>query len=253
MLCVLSPAKTLDYEIESHSINSEIIFKKECLALTRTMKKQSIEDIRGLMGVSENIASLNHDRYKIFSKTFEEPHAKTAIKVFKGDVYIGLDSASFNEDDLQFSQNNLRILSGLYGLIKPLDLIQPYRLEMGISLKHLDYNNLYQFWDKKITNALNKEFKEEENPCLINLASNEYFKSIQKKSLKARIINIHFKDTKNGVLKVISFYAKKARGMMARYIVLERVKRPEDLKDFTSGGYAFNEELSAENDWVFTR
>ncbi|PCJ18074.1 MAG: hypothetical protein COB02_05935 [Candidatus Cloacimonadota bacterium] len=249
MLCVLSPAKTLDFDITSHSIKSEIIFKKECLQLITTMKKQSIEDISGLMKVSEKIATLNYQRYQKYSKNFEEPQAKTAIKVFKGDVYIGLDSQSLNNDDLIFSQSSIRILSGLYGLIKPLDLIQAYRLEMGISLKHKETNNLYQFWGDKITKAINNE----ESEYLINLASNEYFKSIKQKDLKAKLINIHFKDTKNGKLKVISFFAKKARGMMARYIVQEKISDPSHLKDFISGDYKFDSNLSSESDFVFTR
>lgn len=253
MICVISPSKALDFDRESYKNTSELNFKKECLELSRTMKKQSIEDIKGLMKVSENIATLNHNRYQEFSKDFVEPQAKTAIKVFKGEVYNGLDALTLSDEDLEFSQSKVRILSGLYGLIKPLDLIQPYRLEMGIALKHKSFKNLYEFWGNKITKSLNKELKTQDQPCLINLASKEYFKSIKTKELNARLININFKDSKNGAYKVIAIYAKKARGLMARYIVQEKIQAPEHLKDFTLGGYQYNDSLSSENDWVFTR
>ncbi|MCO4781361.1 MAG: peroxide stress protein YaaA [Candidatus Cloacimonetes bacterium] len=253
MICVISPSKALDFERPSYDKNTELTFKSECLQLSKTMKKQSVEDIRGLMKVSENIATLNHQRYQDFSKDFVEPQAKTAIRVFKGEVYNGLDALSFSDEELEFSQSKVRILSGLYGLVKPLDLIQAYRLEMGIPLKHKSYTNLYEFWGNKITKALNKDLKEQEHPCLINLASKEYFKSIKVKELNAPLINVNFKDNKNGVYKIIAIYAKKARGMMARYIVQEKIQNPEHLKDFTLGGYQYNKDLSTESDWVFTR
>jgi cytoplasmic iron level regulating protein YaaA (DUF328/UPF0246 family) len=253
MICVISPSKALDFERSSFKNKTELAFKSESIELIKTMKKQSIEDIRGLMKVSENIATLNHQRYKDFSNDFAEPQSKTAIKVFKGEVYNGLDALSFSDADLEFSQSKVRILSGLYGLVKPLDLIQPYRLEMGIHLKHKSFKNLYEFWGNKITQSLNSELVKQDHPCLINLASKEYFKSVKVKNLKARLININFKDSKNGVYKVIAIYAKKARGMMARYIVQEKIQDPNHLKDFTLGGYQFNADLSQENDWVFTR
>lgn len=253
MICVISPSKALDFDRTSYKTSSNLNFKTECLELSKTMKQQSVEDIQGLMKVSENIATLNYNRYQEFSSNFIEPHAKTAIRVFKGEVYNGLDALSFSDEDMEFSQSKIRILSGLYGVIKPLDLIQAYRLEMGIPLKHKSFKNLYEFWGNKITDSLNDEFKKQEQPCLINLASKEYFKSIKVKNLNARLININFKDTKNGVFKVIAIYAKKARGLMARYIVQEKIQNPEHLKDFTLGGYHFNAELSTENDWIFTR
>lgn len=206
-----------------------------------------------MMTVSENIANLNVDRYKNFNTPFTTKNAKQAIFAFKGDVYGGLELSSFNEDDYNYAQDHLRILSGLYGCLRPMDLIQPYRLEMKTKLKNERGDNLYQFWDDRITKSLNKELKKQEEAVLVNLASNEYFKSVKPKLLEGRLLNINFKETKDGKTRVVAIFAKRARGMMADYIIRNRIERPEDLKRFRLGGYKFNKALSDDKQWTFER
>jgi len=205
------------------------------------------------MKVSTKIADLNFDRYEAWKKPFTPKNAKQAILAFKGDVYTGLDAESFKADDFKFAQNHLRVLSGLYGLLRPLDLMQPYRLEMGTKLDTEEGKNLYEFWGSDITQGLNKQLKKIKSDTLINLASNEYFKSVKSKELNATIITPAFKEYKNGEYKMIGIYAKKARGLLSRYIIKNMLSDPEDFKSFNEEGYRFNKTLSKGNNWVFTR
>jgi len=203
--------------------------------------------------VSDNIAELNVGRYKSFKTPFTTKNAKQALFAFKGDVYGGIDVDSFDEDDLAYAQDHLRILSGLYGCLRPLDLIQPYRLEMKTKLGNPRGDNLYQFWGESITDALNKELKKQQEPVLVNLASNEYFKSVKPKQLKGKPLNIYFKETKDGKTRIVAIFAKRARGLMADFIIRNRIENPADLKKFRSEGYRFNNALSDDNHWTFER
>lgn len=254
MKLVISPAKTLDFEsapvTKTHSNPS---FLANSQQLIDQLKELSQADVASLMKLSDKLAALNVARFGSWETPFTPENAKQAILAFKGDVYTGLDAEHFSEDDFSFAQDHLRILSGLYGLLKPLDLVQPYRLEMGTKFANSRGKNLYEFWDMLLTDTLNKEFSNEKEPVLINLASNEYFKAIKVKSLQAEIITPVFKDWKNGQYKMISFYAKKARGLMAAYIIKNRLKDPEQLKCFDSEGYYFSQEQSTGNEWVFLR
>jgi len=209
--------------------------------------------LREMMSISENIANLNVERFKNFTTPFTTKNARQAIFAFKGDVYSGFELASFNEDDYTYAQDHLRILSGLYGCLRPLDLIQPYRLEMKTKLKNARGENLYQFWDERITRSINKELKKQKEPVLVNLASNEYFKAVKPKLLEGRLLNINFKETKAGKTRVVAIFAKRARGMMADYIIRNRIERSEDLKKFKLGGYQFDKDLSDDRQWTFER
>ena len=214
------------------------------------MKKKSAKDISELMHVSENLAELNEERFKIFQKEYTFENSKQAILAFKGDVYTKIEVDTFAKEDFDFAQNHLRILSGLYGLLKPLDLIQPYRLEMGIRLKNKKGKNLYEFWDKKIAKAINAAAQ---GQTIVNLASQEYFKSVDLKVLKSTVVNIEFKDHKEGTYKIIGFFAKQARGMMSNFAIKNKITDPEVLKTFNEGGYEYSEKMSGEKNWVFVR
>ncbi|OMH38200.1 peroxide stress protein YaaA [Motiliproteus sp. MSK22-1] len=254
MLIVVSPAKTLDFETKPHIDEySQPDFLDQSQLLIDRMRELSPQDIATLMKLSDKLASLNAARYEQWTRPFSSQNAKPAVLAFKGDVYTGLDASSLDTRDLQFAQQHLRILSGLYGLLRPLDLIQPYRLEMGIKLTNSRGKNLYEFWNDILTQRLNNEFKDQHNQTLINLASNEYFKSINTKQLSAKVITPVFKDYKNGKYKIISFYAKKARGLMTRYIIEHRLEEPNSIKDFDSEGYYFVPSESNEKEWVFYR
>lgn len=228
---------------------SEFPFGKEATLLIKDLKKLKSIEVQSLMNVSATIAELNTDRFNKWSLPFSLENAKPAIHAFKGDVYTGMDASSLTEDELNFAQESLSILSGLYGLLRPFDLMQAYRLEMGTKFATKRGKNLYEFWGDKITEEINTREKD----TLLNLASNEYFKAVNKKTLRANLITPVFKDEKNGVLKVISFFAKKARGMMARYIIQNHITNVEEIKNFNLGGYAFNQSLSTDKEWVFTR
>jgi cytoplasmic iron level regulating protein YaaA (DUF328/UPF0246 family) len=217
------------------------------------MKKKSSKKLMNLMQISQNIAELNVERFNNWELPFNPENAKQALLAFKGDVYSGLSASTLSEDELNYAQTHLRIISGLYGLLRPLDLMQPYRLEMGLKLKSKKGKTLYQFWGDKITDGLNYQLAEQHDPVLINLASNEYFKSVKMKNLDARLITPEFKDWKNGKYKMIQFFAKKARGLMARYAIDHKLQQPEDLQNFDYDGYTFNSELSQEDNWVFSR
>ena len=254
MLITLSPSKGQDFEEPSLSKKySKPADLKDSELLIKELRKIKSKELQEMMTVSENIAKLNVERYKTFQTPFTTKNAKQAIFAFKGDVYGGLDLESFDEDDFSYAQDHLRILSGLYGCLRPLDLIQPYRLEMKTKLKNTRGDNLYQFWDDRITKSINKELNKQQEPVLVNLASNEYFKSVKPKLLEGRLLNINFKETKDGKTRVVAIFAKRARGMMADYIIRNRIERPEDLKKFKLGGYRFNKSLSDDKQWTFER
>ncbi|MCO5232533.1 MAG: peroxide stress protein YaaA [Chitinophagales bacterium] len=248
---VLSPAKSLDWNskfIAHQPTQPQWIAQAEILV--DTLKVKTEEDIRQLMGISPNLARLNMDRYQSWSVNHSQ-NTRPAIYAFNGDVYVGLDAYTMDKKNIQFAQNHLRILSGLYGMLRPLDLIYPYRLEMGTSLAVENNKNLYQFWSHRVTTQLNKELGRSD--YLINLASEEYFKVIETKSLMAQVITPVFYEYKNGQYKIISFYAKKARGLMARYIIDNQINSPELIKNFNSKDYSFSEPLSKDNQWAFVR
>lgn len=253
MLILISPAKTLDYsetKIKDHSI-PRLLDQSD--KLVGTLKKKSKKSIQSLMHVSEKIAELNVERYQQYRTPFSPTNSKQAVLAFKGDVYTGMDTESFDNSDLQYAQQYLRILSGLYGILKPLDLMQPYRLEMGTKLKTTRGKNLYEFWKNRITDVINEDLENSDSQLVINLASQEYFKSVNTKKLNKPILNINFKELRNGKYKVVSFSAKKARGMMCHYMIKNRIAEPEHLKGFDYENYTFNDRLSTEMDWTFTR
>ena len=254
MLMIISPAKTLDFETpvttESYSVPD---YLEKSAELVDIMKKKSLRDLVNMMQVSQKIAELNVERFNSWKLPFSPGNARQALLAFKGDVYTGLDTATLSEENFDYAQSHLRILSGLYGLLRPLDLIQPYRLEMGLKLNSIKTNTLYQFWGEKITEGLNALLEEQEKPVLVNLASNEYFKSVYSNNLKCRLITPEFRDLKNGKYKIIQFFAKKARGLMVRYAIDHSIRKPEDLKNFDYDGYAFNSELSHSDNWIFSR
>jgi cytoplasmic iron level regulating protein YaaA (DUF328/UPF0246 family) len=249
MLAVISPSKTQDFEPAQIDAFTHLRQIEQSQVLVDLLKDKTQDDIASLMSISDKLSKLNFDRFQTFSTPFTLGNAKQALLAFKGDVYNGIDAPSLSLDDLEFAQDNLRMLSGLYGVIRPLDLIQPYRLEMGTKLKNGQGKNLYEFWGDQISQVLN----EDEPDVIINLASNEYFKGIDKKSLNAKIINIAFKELKNDVYKIIGVYAKCARGLMVNYMIKNRLTEPESLKAFNVEGYQFRQEMSDDLTWVFTR
>ena len=252
MKIVISPAKSLDFETTVPTNKfTEGIFLSEAEILNEVLQQKTPKKLSDLMSISSKLGALNWQRNKEWHLPFTLKNAKQAVFAFKGDVYIGLDAYSLSLDKIEQLQNKLRILSGQYGLLKPLDLMQPYRLEMGTKLQVGRKDNLYQYWDTKITEELNLELIE--NEVFVNLASNEYFKVVKPKLLKVPVITPVFKDYKDGKLKVISFFAKKARGLMVRYIVDNNIENIENLKGFNYGGYAFDSNLSTGNELVFTR
>jgi cytoplasmic iron level regulating protein YaaA (DUF328/UPF0246 family) len=250
MLLVISPAKTLDYSNPEYSSHTQPDFPGEVKDLVGVLRKKSASQISRLMDLSDSLASLNAERYKTFMETFSPDNSKQAVLAFKGEVYAKMEADQFSAADLEFAQQHLRILSGLYGLLKPLDLIQPYRLEMGTPLKTKKGTNLYQYWGTKISKALNEVGQ---GKTLVNLASQEYFKAVDQKTLKLPVITIHFKEHKEGKYQVVGFFAKQARGLMARYAILNRITDPEQLKGFAEEGYEFSAPLSTAQDWVFVR
>ena len=254
MLTVISPAKTLDYETPPVTQKAtQPQFLEHAASLIAEARTMSSDEIQSLMGASKKIADINHERFRSWETPFSLDNAKQAILAFKGDVYTGLDAETLNSDALNFAQKHLRILSGLYGLLRPLDLMQPYRLEMGLKFANKQGGNLYEFWGKSITNAINEALANANSSLLVNLASNEYFKSVQKENVSAEIITPTFKDLKDERYKIISFYAKKARGQMARYIIENQLDSSSDLKYFNVDNYRFNEFESSPTEIVFTR
>ena len=253
MKIIISPAKSLDFKTELPTKNFSIPnFLSDSKKINGLLKKKSQSELKSLMSISEKLAELNWNRNNTFKTPFNIENARPSIFTFNGDVYSGLDAFSLSMDQLNQAQKSLRILSGLYGLLKPLDLIQPYRLEMGTKLNVEGSLNLYGFWKNKITNKLNDELNE--NEFFVNLASNEYSSAIDRKLLKTTMISPSFKDMKNGKLKIISFYAKKARGMMVRYILDNEIINLEDLRGFDYGGYSYSSEESEKmKELVFIR
>lgn len=254
MLILISPAKTLDFESKVKTRTfTQPDFLRDSKMLVKEMQTRTAQDISEMMHVSSNIAELNFFRYLNFSTPFTPENARQAIYAFRGDVYTGIDIDSWKSADVRYAQDHLRILSGLYGVLRPLDLIQPYRLEMGIGLKNKKGDDLYAFWGDKITKAINEAIEGQRSKVLINLASQEYFKSVNTTKLEAELVSPVFKDYKNGNYKIISFFAKKARGQMSAWIIQNRVRKPEDLKSFDVDGYAYNPAMSTESLPVFTR
>jgi len=252
MKIVISPAKSLDFETPLPSEQfTESLFIKESRIINKVVKQKSPKELAQLMSISDKLAHLNWQRNKDWTLPFNTDNARPAIYAFAGDVYQGIDSQSLSLDKVAALQDRLRILSGLYGLLKPLDLIQPYRLEMGTKITINEHRNLYDFWKIKLTASLNKELGKDE--LFVNLASKEYFAAIDPKALKVPVITPDFMDYKDGKLKIISFYAKKARGMMVRYIVDTNAKTIADLKAFNYEGYQFDANLSNGNQLIFTR
>ncbi len=252
MKLVLSPAKSLNYESKlPTSLHSEGCFLNEAERLNKLLKKKSAKSLSKLMHISDNLGQLNYERNQEWNLPFNQDNARPAVYAFSGDVYRGLSAYDIEDNKLNKLQETVRIISGLYGLLKPLDLIQPYRLEMGTKFPVGKNKNLYEFWRKKVTQALNDELEEDE--LFLNLASNEYFKAIDVKALKVPVVNVAFKEFKNGDYKMIAIFAKIARGLMTRYIIDTNANTIDDIKGFNYEGYGFSENLSNGNDLVFTR
>lgn len=252
MLIVLSPAKSLNFDTQNLINEFTIpVFRAETETLVKYLQKMSAKGLSDLMSISPTLAKLNYERYQTWDPSPEK--SKQAILAFDGDVYDGLSASSLKEEILLETQKRVRILSGLYGVLKPLDLIQPHRLEMGTKLKTGRKNDLYIFWKDKIVREINLAIKESESPVLVNLASNEYFKSIDQKKLKGKIVTPEFRDLKNGKYMMISFFAKKARGMMTRFILENGITDPEEMKAFDLEGYNFAPKMSSNEKFVFTR
>ncbi|MGV0885871.1 peroxide stress protein YaaA [Acinetobacter venetianus] len=254
MLALISPAKTLDYETALPTDTyTQPRLLEQSQQLIDVCRKLSATEIASLMSVSEKIANLNVDRFRDWNADFDFSNARQALFAFKGDVYTGLDAYHLKDQDIDFAQQHLRMLSGLYGLLRPLDLMMPYRLEMGTKLKNARGHNLYEFWGNMITDQINQDLAEIDAKVLVNLASDEYYKSVNEKKIQAEIIKPVFLDQKNGKYKVISFYAKKARGLMARYLIENKLNQAEQLKAFDSEGYYFDAESSSNKELVFKR
>lgn len=252
MLVVVSPAKSLDMApVEIAATAPE--FQKDAVRLSKTAKNLTLTQLKGLMGISDDLARLNRDRFQAFAADPAEETTKPAAFAFNGDTYQGLEAKTLSPDDLSWAQDHLRILSGLYGLLRPLDAIQPYRLEMGSKLKTRRGTSLYDYWGDMIAKALNNEAAAQGTDTLINCASQEYFGAADRKALKLRVITPTFMELKDDRPRIVSFFAKRARGAMARYIIENRLTQAKDIKGFGSGGYAFDADLSQGNKWVFLR
>jgi len=253
LISILSPAKSLDLKSIEYPECSIPHFLSESSKLAKIMKSYSVGDIADLMGISRNLSELNYERFQVWQKEHTQSNSKPCIYTFNGDVYEGLQALSLNPSDIEFANSTLRILSGMYGVLKPLDLIQAYRLEMGIKLKTPSGKNLYDFWQKKVSDYFVKMIKEKKATHFINLASDEYSKSIDFGKFKIPVITPTFKEEKEGKLQFVSFYAKRARGLMTRYILQNKITDPESLKGFDLEGYHFNESGSKGNLLLFTR
>lgn len=254
MLFLLSPAKKLDYDSPvSTTTHTQPLFTKRSAELIKVLKTKSADDIAALMKLSPALSELNVKRYAEWKPKFDQKNSRQAVLAFNGDVYEGLDATSLTESQLNWAQEHVAILSGLYGVLRPLDLMQPYRLEMGTKLQTRAGKNLYEFWGSDIANYLNERLNEEKSRIVVNLASEEYFKSVDLKALDARVVQCVFQDYKNGVYKIISFNAKRARGLMARFAIETKAKTPAALKKFNAEGYTFAQEESTEDKLVFRR
>lgn len=254
MLIIISPSKTQDFSPLAQPVSSsEPAFLKESTLLVQELRKLKPKALESLMDISENLASLNHARFQEWQTPFTSSNAKPALFAFKGDVYTGIPVEEYTEAELAYAQQHLRMLSGLYGLLRPLDLMQPYRLEMKIKLKNKRGADLYKFWGSRITESLNETLQQQKEAVLVNLASNEYYKALQPKLLQGRIITPQFKEFKNGKYSTVALFAKRARGMMTDYILRNRIEQPEGLKEFDKERYSYSEPLSTEHEWVFVR
>lgn len=254
MLVLLSPAKTLDYDTPPQTDTySTPQFLDDAQILIEELRQLSHQDLRDLMDISEDLADLNYERYQAFSTPFTTDNAKQALLAFDGDVYRDFRLDSYDDDDFSFLQDRVRILSGLYGILRPLDLMQPYRLEMGTSLKTERGKNLYEFWGAKIAESINAALDHQGDDIILNLASNEYFRAVDKKALNARIIDVKFKDLRGDTYRTISFYLKRLRGTMTDFMVRNKITDPADLKAFTEHGYYFSDDRSEEDKLVFLR
>lgn len=250
----MSPSKTMDLKCRSILLQTQPHFMAETLELCSRLQKLSPADLEELMKISPKLADLTYERFQAFSGTAVNDDAGQALLVYKGDAFQELDIGHYQDQDFEFAQNHIRILSGLYGLVRPLDLIEPHRLEIATRLSGPWGKNLYAFWSERITQRLNQELEASNGPSvLINLASNEYFKAVQHKRLKANIITIQFKEKKGNTFKVIAIHAKRARGLLADFIIREKIDDPESLKEFSGNGYIFNPALSTSVTWVFSR
>jgi cytoplasmic iron level regulating protein YaaA (DUF328/UPF0246 family) len=254
MIAILSPAKKLDFKQKVPSAkSSEILFSDEAATLAKKLKEFSPDELMKMMKISRQLGELNAERFFQWHWPYSEKESRQAIYSFNGEAYNGLDAYSLNKKETDTAQNQLRILSGLYGMLRPLDMIMPYRLEMGTKLSNDKGKDLYEFWGEKLTNQLNQDLKQGKHKALVNLASQEYYKALDSEKIEKPIITPVFKENKNGEYKVISIYAKKARGMMVRFIIQNKLTEPEDLKAFDEDGYHFNNELSEASQMVFTR
>lgn len=254
MLALISPAKKLDYETEwSDDRVTQPVLLDHAAKLAAQLKDVSQADIQELMHLSDKLGALNYDRYQDYTTPFTKDNARPAIKAFQGDTYVGLDAKTLSDDDTLYAQSHLGILSGLYGILRPLDLMQAYRLEMGTRFANARGKNLYEFWGSVITQACNAMLEEHKDKTVISLASNEYIKAIKADELPGAFITCHFKEVKNGTPKVVGLFAKRARGMMARYMMQKRIESPEGLKAFSEDRYEFAPELSTKTDYVFIR
>ncbi len=253
MIAVVSPAKSLDFETPYSGKFTTPRKLEKSSDLIDVLRQKAPEEIGSLMSISDKLSQLNVERYHTFESEHNLTNAKPSLFAFQGDVYQGLDASTFEQSDVDFAQDHFRILSGLYGLLRPLDLIQPYRLEMGTRLAFDDHKTLYDFWASQIAELINKDLRAQGDEILINLASQEYWKSVDRNALKARVIDVEFKDLKGDMYKIISFYAKKARGLMSRYMIQHRVTDPQDLKGFDLAGYFFDEEESTDDKLCFKR
>ena len=254
MIIILSPSKTMNFEDQVTATKySSPVFQREAQTLVQTLQQFKPEDIKKLMDVNDKIAELNYQRFQEFDLSFTPSSGRQALLAYRGDVYAGLDIANYSEQDLKFAQEQVRIISGLYGLVCALDVIQPYRLEMGNKLENPHGKDLYTFWGHKITDQIRKELQEHQNQILVNLASNEYYKAIDQDQVKQQLVTPVFKEYKDGKYKTIAIYAKKARGMMTDYIIQNKIEDPEGIKDFDYEGYHFNADLSSDREWIFTR
>lgn len=251
MLTLLSPAKSLNFDpVETPATQPRLLDRSE--KLVNVLRKQSVADLQELMSISENLATLNVERYRNFTTPFTPDNAKPAGLAFDGDVYTGLEAEAFDEADLDFAQRHLRILSGLYGVLRPRDLMQPYRLEMGTKLQQNGSKDLYEFWGDEITQLINADLAESGEKTILNLASQEYFKSINSELLAGPVLTVHFKEKRKGKYRMITFNAKKARGRMAHLVVKERINDPAALKELVINDYVYNPELSTQWDWHYT-
>ena len=254
MIVILSPAKTLNFRTDSPTNKYSLpVFIEEARAIINTLKKYSPANLVELMSINNGLGELNYLRFQKWESVHNQDNAKQALFTFNGEVYNGLDAQTLTNESILFAQKDLRILSGLYGILNPLDLIQPYRLEMGTKLKINTYKNLYAFWGTKINATLNQELKAQNMGCLINLASNEYAEAVMLERIQGRVITPVFKELKGDKYKIITVYAKKARGLMSRFIIDNKIDNPEDIKHFDINGYHYADNLSDDKEWVFTR